>query len=151
MFRNYFKTALRSLAKSRLHSVINITGLSVGMAVAMLIGFWIYEELSFDDNFEYHDRIAMVIQNVTNNNEVETWKTVPFPLGEVLRKDYGNNFARVVRQVENDQTVRLGHKRLEEHGGYFESGAAEMLGLSMVEGNRDGLAHSPQTIFISQS
>jgi putative ABC transport system permease protein len=37
MFKNYFTTALRNLAKSKLHSVINITGLSVGMAVAMLI------------------------------------------------------------------------------------------------------------------
>ena len=48
MLRNYFKTALRNLARSKLHSIINITGLSVGMAVAMLIGLWIYDEVSFD-------------------------------------------------------------------------------------------------------
>jgi putative ABC transport system permease protein len=87
MLRNYFKTALRNLAKSKMHSIINITGLSVGMAVAMLIGLWIYDEVAFNRQSGHYDRIARVVQNVTNNGEVETWKTVPFPLGEVLRKE----------------------------------------------------------------
>jgi putative ABC transport system permease protein len=64
-----------------MHSVINITGLSVGMAVAMLIGMWIYDEVSFDQQGEHYQRIARVVQNVTNNGSVETWKTVPYPLG----------------------------------------------------------------------
>jgi putative ABC transport system permease protein len=151
MFKNYFKTALRNLAKSTLHSIINITGLSVGMAVAMLIGLWIYDEVSFDRQPAHYDRIARVVQNVTNNNEVETWKTVPFPLGEVLRKDYGNNFKRVVRALENDEQFTLGHKKINEHGGYFETGAPEMFGMKMVKGNLDGLDAYPNTIFLSQS
>ena len=73
MFKNYFKTAWRNLGKSKMHSFINITGLSIGMAVAILIGLWIYDELSFDKNFKNYDRIAQVIQNVTNNGEVQTW------------------------------------------------------------------------------
>ncbi len=105
MLKNYFKTALRNLAKSKMHSIINITGLSVGMAVAMLIGLWIYDEVSFDQNFEHKDRIALVVQNVTNNGEVSTWKAVPVPLGDVLRKEYGSNFSRVVRSVVQDPTV----------------------------------------------
>lgn len=151
MFRNYLKTALRSLAKSKLHSIINITGLSVGMAVAMLIGLWIYDEVSFDRNFDHYDRIAQVIQNVTNNNTVETWTTVPYPLGDVLQKEYGNNFSHVVREVDGDETMKLGHKRIVEHGAYFETGAAEMLDLRMINGNRDGLEHNSHTIFLSQS
>jgi putative ABC transport system permease protein len=64
MLRNYFKTAFRSLVKDRSHSVINIAGLSIGMAVALLIGLWIYDELSYDRNFKNYDRIAEVVQNV---------------------------------------------------------------------------------------
>src|SRR5579863_253514 len=112
MFKNYFKTALRNLATSKLHSIINITGLSVGMAVAMLIGLWIYDEVSFDRQPVHYDRIAQVVQNVTNNGEVETWKSVPYLLGEVLRKDYGNNFKRVVRSLEGDELFALGHKKI---------------------------------------
>lgn len=151
MLRNYFLTALRNLAKSKLHSIINITGLSVGMAVAVLIGLWIYDEVSFDRQSGHYDRIARVVQNVTNNNEVSTWMTVPYPLGEVLRKDYGNNFKRVVRSVENDQIITLGHKKINEHGGYFEPGAPELFGMRMIKGNLNGLDDDPATIFLSES
>ena len=75
MFKNYFKTAWRNLGKSKMHSFINIVGLSIGMAVAILIGLWMYDELSFNKNFQNYDRIAQVIQNVTNNGEVQTWKS----------------------------------------------------------------------------
>ncbi len=52
MFKNYFKTALRNLVKNKMHSFINIFGLSIGMAVAILIGLWIYNELSFNKYFK---------------------------------------------------------------------------------------------------
>jgi hypothetical protein len=72
MIKNYFKTAWRNLLKNKAHSLINISGLSIGMAVAILIGLWIYDELSFDRHFANYNRIAQVIQNVTNNGEVQT-------------------------------------------------------------------------------
>jgi putative ABC transport system permease protein len=150
MLKNYFKTALRNLAKSKMHSIINITGLSVGMAVAMLIGLWIYDEVSFDRNFDHYDRIAKVAQNVTNNGEVGTWQSVPLPLGEVLRKDYGNNFKKVVRSVQGGELFTLGHKKISETGGFFETGATELFSLRMVKGNRDGLGEV-STILLSQS
>ena len=46
MFKNYFKTAWRSLINDKLHSFINIAGLSIGMTVAILIGLWLHDELS---------------------------------------------------------------------------------------------------------
>lgn len=51
MIKNYFKTAWRNISKSKMHAFINIAGLSLGMAVAILIGLWMHSELSFDKNF----------------------------------------------------------------------------------------------------
>jgi hypothetical protein len=50
MFRNYCKIAVRNLLKYKTFSVINISGLALGMAVALLIGLWIWDELSYDKN-----------------------------------------------------------------------------------------------------
>ncbi|MGI8952362.1 MAG: ABC transporter permease [Chitinophagaceae bacterium] len=86
MFKNYFKTAWRRLIKNKMHSFINIVGLSLGMAVAVLISLWMYDELSFNKNFDNYNRIAQVEQNLVNNDEVDTWDNTPFPLAEVLRK-----------------------------------------------------------------
>src|ERR1700760_3360247 len=96
MLTNYLKIAWRNLIKNKVHSAINIVGLSVGMAVAMLIGLWIWDELSFDQITPNYDRIAKVIQNVTNNGEVQTWESVPYPLAAELWKSYSNDFKAVV-------------------------------------------------------
>ena len=106
MFKNYFKTAWRNLGKSKMHSFINIVGLSIGMAVAILIGLWMYDELSFDKNFKNYDRIAQVIQNVTNNGEVQTWRSVPYPLADELRKNYGSDFKHIAMAVSLGRSYR---------------------------------------------
>ena len=51
MIKNYLKIAFRNLSKNKIYSFINIAGLAVGIAVAMLIGLWVWDELSFN---KYH-------------------------------------------------------------------------------------------------
>ena len=70
MFKNYFKTAWRNLWKNKVFSFINIVGLAAGMAVAMLIGLWIWSELSFNKDFKNYDRIAQVMQSQSINNSI---------------------------------------------------------------------------------
>lgn len=72
MFKNYFKTAWRNLIKNKTQSIINIAGLAVGMAVAMLIGLWIRDELSFDKYHQNYDRIAQVMEANTINGIIQT-------------------------------------------------------------------------------
>ena len=151
MFRNYFKTAWRNLGKSKMHSFINIAGLSIGMAVAILIGLWMHDELSFDKNFKNYYRIAQVIQNVTNNGEVQTWRGVPYPLADELRKNYGSDFRHIVMAVDwGDHLLTCNDKKLKQTGGYFDKEAPEMFSLKMVKGNWQGL-NDPTSIFLSVS
>ena len=151
MIRNYFKTAWRNLGKSKMHSFINIAGLSIGMAVAILIGLWMYDELSFDKNFKNYNRIAQVIQNVTNNGEVQTWRGVPYPLADELRKNYGSDFKHIIMAVSwGDHLLNYNEKKLKQTGGYFEKDAPEMFSLKMLTGTRQGL-NDPASIFLSES
>src|ERR1700733_3794643 len=92
MIKNYFKVAWRNLRKNKVSSFINIGGLAVGMAVALLIGLWIYDELSFDKYHKNHDHIAQVMQNQTFNGKIGTQTSIPYPLGDELRNHYGSNF-----------------------------------------------------------
>ena len=61
MIKNYFKIAWRNLVKSKFYSGINILGLAAGMAVAMLIAFWIWDEVTYDRYHAKHDRLAQVM------------------------------------------------------------------------------------------
>jgi ABC-type antimicrobial peptide transport system permease subunit len=160
MIKNYFKIAWRNIGKSKMHSFINIAGLSIGMAVAILIGLWIHDELSFNKNFKNYKQIAQVIQNVTNNGEVQTWWDVPYPLANELRTNYGSNFRHIAMAVNwGDHIVTIatgnhaasaGDKKLKVTGGFFEKEMPEMFTPDMLQGNRKAL-YDPSSVIISSS
>ena len=70
MIKNYFKIAWRNLIKNKGTSFINIGGLAVGMAVATLIGLWIWDELSFDKHNKNYDTVAQLARKQTTNGEI---------------------------------------------------------------------------------
>src|SRR6202000_1299853 len=84
MLRNYFRTAWRSLLKNRFSSIINIGGLAVGMAVAMLIGAWIWDEVSFDHWHAGHARIVRAMDTQQDNGQASTSTQVAIPLEKEL-------------------------------------------------------------------
>ena len=151
MFRNYFKLAFRNLWKNKAHSFINIAGLSVGMAVAVIIGLWIWDELSFDKNFDHYKRIAQVMQTATHNGQLNTGKGNVMPLAAELRNNYGNDFKYVVLSSWSfNSLVSSGDKKISTQGNYMEPDAPKMLSLKMLAGAREGFkAHS--SVLLSQS
>ncbi len=151
MFKNYFKTAWRNLLRDKTHSFINILGLALGMTVALLIGLWIKDELSFNKNFDNYDHIAQVYQNLDNNGERITWTNVPYPLANELRNNYGSDFKRIVMAVDwHDHVLSIGDKKLKSNGGFFEKGMPQMFSLQMLQGARDKF-NDPSSLFISAS
>jgi len=151
MLKNYLRIAFRHLAKSRTHAVINIGGLAIGMAVALLIGLWTTDELSYDKYNTRYDHIAQIVQNEKNNGEVTTVFVMPFPLADELRTHYGNNFTTVVMGSQvHDHILNVGDKPITRPGGFFEAKAPDLLDLTMTAGSRNALT-DPASILLSQS
>ena len=151
MIKNYLKIAWRNLLKSKASSVINIGGLAVGMAVAMLIGLWMYSELSFDKNIPNHDRIAQVMQNQWINNETDTWNSQAYPMGPILRAQYGSDFKHVIMSSwTNSHIISINDKNLKVSGNFMEPGVMDMLSLKIIRGSRNGL-NEPNSILLSQT
>ena len=65
MFKSYFRLAWRHLLKNRGYSAINIAGLSIGMAIALVIGLWIMDEANFDHYAPNHSRVAVGMLNMS--------------------------------------------------------------------------------------
>ncbi len=151
MIKNYFKIAFRNLLKNKTHSFINIVGLSAGMTVAMLIGLWIWSELSFDKYHKNYDRIARVMQNQTSNGETTSLKAMPMPVASRLRQIYGDDFKQIVLSSwTNPHQLTFKEKSVSATGSYMESGAPEMLTLNMLKGTRSALK-DPSAIMLSAS
>jgi putative ABC transport system permease protein len=151
MIRNYLKTAWRNLRSNRTSSFINIGGLAVGMAVAILIGLWIYDEWSFNRNFKNYDRIAQVMQNATVNGEIATGVTIPFPLGEELRKNFGSDFKYVTMSSWNENHIlAYQDKLLTQSGSFFEPQMLDILGVGLLEGSTHNFS-DPSSVLLSES
>lgn len=151
MLLNYFKTAWRNITKNKFSSFINMGGLAVGIGVSMLIGLWIWDELSYNKYHQHYNRIALVMQHVTNNGAVQTVPVVPYPLANELRKNYGSDFKNIVMAGGNgNHILTVGDKKLTQSGGYFESKAPDMFTLKMLKGSSSGLK-DPASILLSAS
>ena len=88
MFGNFLKVAFRNIWRSKSISIINIFGLAVGMAVCIMVLFWMQDEFSFDkfnQNFENIYRIAHVEKY---EDQVIVSSITPHPLGLTLKEDY---------------------------------------------------------------
>ena len=141
--------AWRNLVKNKAHTFINITSLSVGMAVAMLIGLWIWDELSYDTYFQNHKKIVQVWQNQTYNGDIQTSIGMPIPLGVALDKDYHSDFKHIVLSSwTNEHILAFGDKKITQSGNYMQAGAPDMLTLKMLRGSRNGLK-DPSSVLLS--
>lgn len=151
MFRNYFKVAFRNLTKNRLHSILNIGGLSVGMAVAILIGIWIGNEVSYDRQLSNYHQFARVAQHQLFDGKIETWQSQPRQLAPVLQNEYGNLFKHVVLSSFNEEhTLAYDSKKLGKRGNFMQPAATDLLELKMLSGSRKALT-DPNSILLSQS
>jgi len=149
MLKNYFKTAWRSLLKNKLSACINIGGLSAGMAVAMLIACWIYNEWSFDRQFDNYSRIAQVWEIWPNRKGVQY--QLPAVVADELRAKYTGNFKRIVLSSQTQEHVfSYGQTKLIKAGNFIEPEGLQMLGLPMLQGSISGLK-DPNSILLSES
>src|SRR5690242_744592 len=151
MIKNYLKTAWRNLVKNKGYSFINIGGLAIGMTVALLIGLWIYDELSFDKYHKNYDRIAQVMQNSTANAEIVTQSALPPVVAEEIRNKYGSDFKYALQASYNtDHTLTYGEKIFLKAGTFWEPQVTELLSLKMLAGSKAGL-NDMHSILLSKS
>src|SRR5579862_7141631 len=154
MLTNYFKTAWRNIVKNKAHGFINISGLSIGMAVAMLIGLWIWDELSFDAyNKNYNDIAQIARKEITNGGVYVSSGSnhFPIPLADELRKNYQNLFKHVsiVTEVKR-HILDFNGKKFAEQGLYAEQDFVNIFTLKMIKGSSADFSDL-NSILLSQS
>jgi hypothetical protein len=121
------------------------------MAVAMLIGLWIWDELSFNQYHKNYKRIAQVMQQRTVNGEIKTNLGVPIPLGKELRTSYANDFRHVLMSSwTNKHILTFGDAKFTKTGNYMSPEAPKALSLKMIRGTWSGL-EDPSSILLSES
>ncbi|WP_317170315.1 ABC transporter permease [Limnovirga soli] len=150
MIKNYFTIAFRNLFKNKGFSIINITGLAVGMASAVLILLWIQNEVSYDQFHENKDRIYEMWNKASFSGKLQSWNTTPKILARTIERD----IPEVERAVRVNWTGSLlfsiGEKRLTVRGNMVDSGFLQMFSFPLLQGNALTALNDMHSIVITQ-
>ncbi|HEY4336871.1 MAG TPA: ABC transporter permease, partial [Puia sp.] len=150
MLRNYLLIAWRHLRKGPLFSFINISGLAMGMAIALLIGLWVWDEVNFDHYHPNHERLGEVLSIGKYNGTVEVGSYASVPMGAALRARYPDDFAALSLLAGLGETLRVGDQSLGGWGAWVQADFPRMFGLSMIRGSA-GALKEPGAILLNAS
>lgn len=138
----------RNIRKNGIFSVINITGLSLGIAVVTLILFWVNDELKYNKSYKNIDRIYSVYehQQYSEGQELFTYCT-PFPLSTYLSDNFPEVKYATTFWVNSDQRFKIGDKSFKE--GPVVCAGKDFLNIfsyDIIEGDPDVLSKPDQAI-----
>src|SRR5215217_1631358 len=121
MLKNYLKIALRNLLRNKAFSAINISGLAIGMASAILILLWIQNEVSYDLFHQKKDRIYEAWNRANFSGELHCWNTTPKVLARTLERDVQEVEAACRVDWGSNFLFSIGDKRLTVQGTMVDS------------------------------
>ncbi|HMQ48665.1 MAG TPA: ABC transporter permease [Saprospiraceae bacterium] len=151
MLSNYLKIAFRSLNRDRLHSSINLLGLSIGLAATLIISLWIRREWSMNLFHVNKDRIFRVLENQSySGGIIHTFSATPGPLAPKLKEIFPE-ITHASRYSWGDQVLftKEGQAFFEE-GLYADPDFLEILSFPILYGNAGNALDAPGNILISE-
>lgn len=150
MFRNYIKIAFRNLWRNKGFSIINISGLAIGMASATLILLWIFSEISVDRFHENGNRLYMAWNKSKFDNKLQCWNVTPKILGPTLK----NEFPEIEKatRVNWNQSILFsyGEKRITLNGTMTDEDFLTMFSFPLVKGNVKTALKNPYGIILTE-
>ncbi len=150
MIRHQLKVAFRNLFKYKAYSLINLTGLALGIASGILITMYVLDELSYDGFHVNGDRIYRVNTIFTKGGEDSGLETNAWPIGDILRKDFPETEAVLYTRSANLMS-ELDGKKVREKIGYASPEFFTLFSFPLLKGNTDDQLTKPFTLVISRS
>lgn len=155
MFRNYLKTAWRSIVRNKAFSVINITGLAIGIAASLILLIVVQYELSYDTFQKNYKNIYRVVTQDKFSDGFTYNSGIPVPALDALRAEFSNIQFAAVNQVGVQVTVpsagnQAGNKFIEDYGIYFcEPQFFHVFNYNWLAGDSSVL-NEPNSVVLSQ-
>ncbi len=151
MLKNHLTTTIRSWRKSPAHSLLNITGLALGIACAALIFLWVEDELNWDSQVPDRNRVYMVRMNMPYQGTITSYNQVTGMLGPAAGKDV-TGIQHTLRYSDGENRLfTVGDKTLYEDGTYADSGYFDITRTPFIKGSPRGCLRQPHSIVITAS
>jgi putative ABC transport system permease protein len=150
MFRNYLVTALRNIARHKLHSFINITGLAVGLACVIFIILFIHDEVSYDKWISGSETLYRVENTINDPNQgSHRGTTIPFPVPQAMLQQIPEVRA-MTHLIRHSMTVIAGNRQFLEKVDVVDPEFFRVIRLPLMKGNFASVFAQPESIVLSQ-
>ncbi|HLX90293.1 MAG TPA: ABC transporter permease [Puia sp.] len=150
MFKNYLKIAFRSLIRNKAFSVINITGLAIGMAGAVIILLWIQNELSYDQFHVNKDRIYEAWNRVSFDGKVMTWNATPKVLARTVERDLPEVEQATRVNWPNRWVFSVGDREQFLEGVQVDPNFLKVFSFPLLEGNPESALNNMNSIVLTE-
>lgn len=150
MFKNYFKIAIRNLYKNKAFSILNISGLAIGMASAMLILLWIRNELRYDNFYSNNNRLYQVWNRDRGNNGLNCWNNTTKPLAPALKLAFPEIEQASRVNWNSGILFNYGNKKMNVTGTMVDPDFLTMFEFPFIEGNIHTALNRPNDIVITE-
>jgi putative ABC transport system permease protein len=150
MFTSYFKIAVRNLLRAKGYTLINISGLAVGMAASVMIFLWVQSELTYDRFYSKTDRLFQVYNRDKFNGVAQAWETTPLLLGETLKREYPD-IEEAARSWSSKFLLSVKEKHIKMDGAFADPGFLKMFDFKLISGNREKALSGNNGIVITRS
>jgi putative ABC transport system permease protein len=154
MIKNNIKIAWRSLKKQPFFTFLNTFGLAIGMAGGLLIGLYIYDEVSFDDMFADADRIHRLNVDIKFGGQAQEFAVAVPPMAAALKKDFSQVEETIRFRTWGSMLVRgpeTTENQKEEQSTYADANFLSFFGLNLLEGDAATALLQPNTTVISET
>ncbi len=151
MLKNYFKIAFRNLKKNKGFTAINIVGLAIGMAAAMLIMLWVNYQLTFNKTFPKNDQLYVVGSKEFSDGQIAVWFSTAKPLAPALKNEVPEikNVSRL--SGSKGLLLDIGEKKVPSKvGAFVDSAFLNMFELPISAGKRNSALTDPNQIVVSE-
>ncbi|MEN8119832.1 MAG: ABC transporter permease, partial [Bacteroidota bacterium] len=155
MLKNYIILTLRKIFRYRTYSLINILGLSIGLASFIIIMLYVYDEYSYDSYHENSDRTFRVTSVMDFNGVGEESSSQPFPMAAALYKEYPEyieNYVRFFNLQKSVFTVAFEEKIFNEKRFFYaDTSVFNVFDYRLIKGDKSTVLIKPFTMVITKS
>lgn len=149
MLRNYLKVAFRNLWRRKGYSLLNITGLAIGMASAILILLWISNEISYDRFHKNKDYIYQAWNRGVFDSKLQCWESTPTVLGPTMQLEFPEVSA-VTRISGRWFVTVVGEKKVSSRSIITDPAFLKMFSFPLVQGNANTALDGIYSILVTQ-
>lgn len=152
IFKNQLLTSIRFIKREKAFTLMNVAGLSIGMACCFFIYLWLTDELTFNSHLVNGDRVCNVLnKEMQTNGEINTYRYSSFPLKEVLDNNYPIIESSTVLSNGNWMAFQVGEDLVEWDGVDATPEVFDLFEINFIKGDYGKLFDNPNALVISQN